>query len=196
MYFAGHNFDFELICKYFSGTKDTRFGDVQSLHPFYEMPESVPGIFRVQKDSGFINLTLDDDYLLSRIHDYAQSPVCFTPKNTFDVSSPEYLLYLFGIYVDEIWSHAAADKNDTYGELQKISVRRIAVMAFYLIEATAKIEKDPHFCESFQKLYDTFSYELYKILTAGILKETPSLLRKLTVCALKLSINIPAYREA
>ena len=70
-------------------------------------------------------------------------------------------------------------------------------MAFFLISLSEKSkEKDPQKSESFQKLYDTFSSELYNILTAGVLKETSDLLKTLTLCAVKLSVNIPVCREA
>ena len=70
-------------------------------------------------------------------------------------------------------------------------------MAFYLIlQAEQLKEKDSPKSESFQKLYDTFSNELYNTLTAGVLKETSFLLKILTICAVKLSVNIPAFREA
>ena len=82
-------------------------------------------------------------------------------------------------------------------DFENSHVRRLAVMAFYLVFLSQQSnKKDPQKSESFQKLYDTFSSELYNTLTAGVLKETSALLKALTLCAIKLSINIPAYREA
>ena len=188
MFFAGYNFEFDLVCKYFSGVKDGRFGDVQSLRPVSQIPESVPGIFTVFEQNKFINLALDDNYIFSRLLGFAPNTISRAQNSQAGVDSTEYRLFVFNICVNEIWqSQDISFCADDPGLCAKL--RRLAVMAFYLIE------KDPQECESFKKLFDTFSSELYNTLTAGVLKEASPLLKLLTICALKLSINIPAYRE-
>lgn len=205
MFFAGFNFEFDLVCKYFTGIKGNRFGDVQSLHPVSQIPESLSGIFTVFEQNKFVNLALNDNYIISRLLGFAPNPISraqISQTDTnydVDVYSTKYRLFVFNTCVNDIWhlqdlSFCADDpglcaKFTGSDEIPEQHLRRLSVMAFYLIE------KDPQECESFKKLFDTFSSELYNTLTAGVLKEASPLLKLLTICALKLSINIPAYRE-
>lgn len=198
MLFAEQNFDFDIICKYFSGAKDSRYGDFQSLRPVLCPPVNISDNFLVKIHNNFVNLTINDSYLFHRLASFAQNAPSVArinynePKNI----NTEYQLFLFSTFVNEIWQlqddfHSNILHNISFYTKAKNSqeIRTLAVMAFYLIE------KDPLKSESFRKLYDTFSNELYKILTAGVLTETSPILKLLTICALKLSINIPAYRE-
>ena len=216
MLFAGYNVEFDLVCKYFSGAKDNRFGDIQSLRPVSQIPESVPGIFTVFEQNKFANFSLDDNYVLLRLLSFAPMARGCAQNSQVgagfagDVYSTEYRLFVFTICVNEIWhlqgfSFCAddpglcaklTDGNSGYSQISEQPLRRLAVMAFYLIEKLNNTkEKDPQEGESFKKLFDTFSSELYSTLTAGVLNEASPLLKLLTICALKLSINIPAYRE-
>ena len=185
------NFNFDIICKYFTGAKDNRYGDLQSLRPVSYAPLSLPDKYKIETVNGFVNITLNDSFLISAISDFAQN----CPKITVNTCAPlssEYRLFVFNIFTTEIWQSPS-----DFFSFENFHVRRLAVMAFYLIlQSTRQKEKDPQKSESFQKLYDTFSSELYDTLTAGVLKETSDLLKTLTLCAIKLSINIPAYREA
>lgn len=203
MFFAGYNFEFDLVCKYFSGVKDNRYGDLQSLHPVLQIPESVSGIFTVFEQNKFVNLSFDDNYIISRLLAFAPNTIPYAQNSQAEVHSTEYRLFVFNTCVNEIWQPQSVsfcvddpglcakltDNNSDNNQISEQQLRRLAVMALYLIE------KDPQECESFKKLFDTFSSELYNTLTAGVLKEASPLLKLLTICALKLSINIPAYRE-
>ena len=203
MFFAGYNFEFDLVCKYFSGVKDNRYGDLQSLHPVLQIPESVSGIFTVFEQNKFVNLSFDDNYIISRLLAFAPNTIPCAQNSQAEVHSTEYRLFVFNTCVNEIWQPQSVsfcvddpvlcakltDNNSDNNQISEQQLRRLAVMALYLIE------KDPQECESFKKLFDTFSSELYNTLTAGVLKEASPLLKLLTICALKLSINIPAYRE-
>lgn len=184
------NLNSEFICKYFSGEKDNRYADIQSLRPVLQKIDSKPGVFKVSMQNGFANLILDDEFICRRIFDFAQKPISYAQKHFSKVDTTEYRLYVFNVCVKEIWHPICfCAKAPTLCAKTK-EIRRLAVMALYLIE------KDPQKSESFQKLYDTFSSELYDFLTAGTLKEASYLLKLLTICALKLSVNIPAYQEA
>ena len=203
MFFAGYNFEFDLVCKYFSGVKDNRYGDLQSLHPVLQIPESVSGIFTVFEQNKFVNLSFDDNYIISRLLAFAPNTIPCAQNSQAEVHSTEYRLFVFNTCVNEIWQPQSVSfcvddpglcakltgNNSDNNQISEQQLRRLAVMALYLIE------KDPQECESFKKLFDTFSRELYSTLTAGVLKEASPLLKLLTICALKLSINIPAYRE-
>lgn len=198
MLFAEQNFDFDIICKYFSGTKDSRYGDFQSLCPVLCPPVNVSDNFLIKIQNNFVNLTINDSYLLHRLVSFAQNQPCAAHTNYHEPKSinTEYQLFLFSIFINEIWqirddfhSNILPDISFCAKSENSQSIRRLAVMAFYLIE------KDPLKSESLQKLYDTFSNELYKILTAGVLTEASPILKLLAICALKLSINIPAYQE-
>jgi len=125
------------------------------------------------------------------------------PKITISTCEPlssKYRLFVFNVFVSEIWqlpADFALAKMPKFSSFDNLVERRLSVMAFYLIlQAEQLKEKDSPKSESFQKLYDTFSNELYNTLTAGVLKETSFLLKILTICAVKLSVNIPAFREA
>lgn len=185
------NFNFDIICKYFTGAKDSRYGDLQSLRPVSSIPKSLPNKYKVETANGFVNITLNDSFLISAISDFAQNCPKINIKACQPLSS-EYRLFVFNIFTTEIWQLPSV-----FSSFENFHVRRLSVMAFYLIWQSEQLkEKDSPKSESFQKLYDTFSSELYDILTAGVLKETSDLLKTLTLCAIKLSINIPAYQEA
>ena len=193
------NFNFDITCKYFTGAKDSRYGDLQSLRPVSYAPKSCLGKYELETTNGFVNITLNDSFLISSLLDFIQN----CPKitiNTCEPLSSEYRLFVFNIFANEIWQLSADFSLATMSKIssfENFHVRRLAVMAFYLIFLSQQSnKKDPRRSESFQKLYDTFSSELFNTLTAGVLKETSVLLKALTLCAIKLSVNIPAYREA
>lgn len=193
------DFNFDIICKYFTGAKDNRYGDLQSLRPVSYAPISLPDKYQIETVNGFVNITLNDFFLISAISDFAQN----CPKITVSTCEPlssEYRLFVFNIFIREIWQipqSFALTETSNLSSFDSFNVRRLCVMAFYLILQTTHLkEKNSQNSESLQKLYDTFSSELYNILTAGVLKETSDLLKALTLCAIKLSVNIPAFREA
>ena len=193
------NFNFDIICKYFSGAKDCRYGDLQSLRPVSSAPMSIFGKYEIESTNGFINITLNDSFIISSLLDFAQNYPKIT-INTCEPLSSKYRLFVFNVFVSEIWqlpADFALAKMPKFSSFDNLVERRLSVMAFYLIlQAEQLKEKDSPKSESFQKLYDTFSNELYNTLTAGVLKETSFLLKILTICAVKLSVNIPAFREA
>lgn len=193
------NFNFDMICKYFTGAKGSRYGDLQSLRPVSYAPKSCLGKYEIETTNGFVNITLNDSFLISSLLDFTQN----CSKITIDTCEPlssEYRLFVFNIFANEIWQLSSDFPLAAMAKIpdfENSHVRRLAVMAFYLVFLSQQSnKKDPQRNESFQKLYDTFSSELYNTLTAGVLKETSALLKALTLCAIKLSINIPAYREA
>ena len=67
------NFNFDMICKYFTGAKGSRYGDLQSLRPVSYAPKSCLGKYEIETTNGFVNITLNDSFLISSLLDFTQN---------------------------------------------------------------------------------------------------------------------------
>lgn len=179
-----------IICKYFTGVKDMRYGDFQTLRPVRTQIESRPGLYRVEMRKGFANITFEDKFLIDYIVDLSVStavPIVPEPFHA-EIGADLYRAYVFSNYVHGLWKiKEAAAAYCPIPEEQ----RRLFVMAMFLAESIKT--KGPQFaCEPFAELYDTFSKLLYNYLASIIIMEADAGLRALTAAALILR----AFREA
>lgn len=173
----------DIICKYFSGIKDSRYGDLQSVRP-EGVPCSIPGKFSSFACNGFVNIVLDDIFLYDSIFSFVSE---ISPERYFvaepDVIGTNYRRYVFSLYIKDIWNFNLKSSDREKNSFKEY--RRLAVMAFYLIKLseTAAAENGPLHSEPLEKLYNIFSNELYCIMTSCVISEANVMLRMLCACA-------------
>ena len=178
-----------MMCKYFTGVKDKRYGDLQSVRPVSNTKQfpSAPGKYNIAIQNGFLNLTLADSYIGKTITDFAagkQAPLFPEPVGTA-LCSDEYRAYIFSNYVRDLWQIMDVNPEFSCGNFQQPELRRLSVMAFFLIKSSEG--NDPRlFSEPFPSLYAIFSRSLYAYLSSIPILGAPALARLLTEAALIL----------
>lgn len=176
----------EIICKYFTGRKERRFGDVQSARPA-PLWDGLPGKYRTESENGFVNITFDDAFLIRHIALLASAGLPKVPEP--ESIGPAYRDYVFSNDVHDIWEMTCAEQIPE-GIVLSFPWRRLYVMAFFLSELAK--EKSPQGCGPFSKLYALFAKELYEALCSVTLRSAPPCVKNLTAAALR----IRAFQEA
>lgn len=190
------------VCKYFTGIKDARYGDVQSAVPCYASGDTVDfstDEYSVSYVNGFANVTFYEDFLVKYISGAARGVL--VNWDGLRVSEPDaldiyYRRYVFSNYIFDIWGQ---DKLIKACEVRDdpicFELRRLFVMALFLTELrknSPQNENDPRESGSFMKLYDIFAKDLYDYLSSKTIADAAWHDMLITAAA----INIPVCREA
>lgn len=178
-----------MMCKYFTGIKNQRYGDLQSVRPVAntQQVQPVPGKYNIAMQNGFLNLTLDNRYIWTTIADFiAGRKVPFFPEPVgAALRSDGYRAYIFSNYIRNLWQIVDAAPQFSIGEFERPELRRLSVMAFFLIESTKA--NNPHLHSGpFASLYAIFSKNLYDYLSTIPIIGAPALAQRLTAAALIL----------
>lgn len=202
-----NEFDFDVICKYFYDDTNCKYGDFQSLRPV-KAPKTRSSSYTFTSNNGFVNIYINDGFLISRLFDFIQkipsskngNIIYFTHEPISNFSnkasySNDYLKYIFSMYARDLWCiNSIQDLFCLFSkDMLEFNYRSIAVMALYLIEK-GSLKSEPHKINinNFDKLYNIFSNKLFFALREKPLMDAPLILKLLTLCA----INIQAYQEA
>lgn len=171
----------EIICKYFTATKDLRYGDMQTARPA-TLWDGPPGEYRTTSENGFVNITFEERFLINRIAKQAKGvlPKYPEPEDT----GAAYRIYVFSNYLHEIWKIDQQLEIKIPSDFFESGLRRLFAMAYFLMELTK--ENSPQECGPFLKLYEIFSKDLYDFLSAGTLRDASPAVKCLTAAALRL----------
>lgn len=208
------------VCKYFTGIKDARYGDVQSAAPCYASGDTVDfstDEYSVSYVNGFANVTFYDNFLVKYISGAARGVLVLWDDQRVpepDKIGADYRRYVFSNYVFDLWgrdklkeacdaceaccacnvSDKQADAADN-GKHLSAELRRLFVMALFLIKFSKNFSQnknDPRESGSFMKLYDIFTKDLYDYLSSKTIADAAWHDMLITAAA----INIPVCREA
>lgn len=86
----------ELTCKYFSGVKDSRYGDLQTRSP---VAWDVPGAqYSLRAENGFVNVTLTEEFLKNYVIELAEGmlPELSEPCELGAFTGLTFSLYMSG----------------------------------------------------------------------------------------------------
>lgn len=171
----------EIICKYFTGAKDLRYGDMQTIRPA-TIWDGQPGKYRTASENGFVNITFEERFLINQIAKQVEGAIPKYPEPE-DLGAA-YRIYVFSNDFHEIWETDQQSEIKIPSDFSESGLRRLFVMAYFLTELTK--ENSPQECGPFLKLYDIFSKDLYDFLSAGTLRDASSAVKCLTAVALRL----------
>ncbi len=169
----------EIMCKYFTGVKDPRYGDLQTVRPA-PLWDGLAGKYETRSENGFINIFFADAFLTGSIAALAKGrlPVIAEPGDT----GPAYRVYVFSNYVHEIWGAAQCTDAQRPPDFEGSGLRRLFAMAFFLAELAKENPPDG----GFLKLFDCFSQDLDAFLAGGTLRGALPAAKCLTAAALRL----------
>lgn len=181
-----------LVCKYFTGITDLRYGDIQTAAPVYTEIHTVPGKYEVRQCNGFLNFTFDDRYLIKNLADLVTQSAAvprYAEPVGGDIACDAYRAYVYSNYVHEIWPSAGGAESPDRNMFLSQALRRLCVMALFLADKADGPQQSDR--EPFETLYDIFSKQLYRYLMSLTLGSSPDAAKLVTTAALILR----AYRE-
>lgn len=178
-----------MVCKYFTGIQDRRYGDLQSVRPVSNVRQfqSVPEKYDIAIQNGFLNLTLDNQFLWKTLTDFtAGKKIPHIPEPVgAALCSDAYRAYIFSNYIWDFWKKPETAPKFPSEDFEQTELRRLSVMAFFLIESEEA--NNPHLCSRpFASLYAIFSKNLYTYLSTIPILGAPALAQRLTAAALIL----------
>lgn len=180
-----------LVCKYFTGITDLRYGDIQTASPVQTESQDVPGKYVVRQCGGFLNFTFDDQYLIKSLAEFA-AQAAVVPRYAEpvgdDILGDAYRAYVYSNYVHEIWQTASgADAEPPDSNIfPSQALRRLCVMALFLADKANGPQQQSSGREPFETLYDIFSKQLYRYLMSLTLGSAPDAAKLVTAAALIL----------